>query len=67
MPAKSEAQRRAAGMALSIKRGKTPKSKAKGAVKSMLDMSEKELKKFASSESLEAKLEAIFDTVPPEN
>ena len=47
MPAKSKAQQKAAGAALSAKRGKTPKSKLKGASKSMLSMSEKELKKMA--------------------
>lgn len=50
MPAKSGAQQKAAGAALSAKRGDTPKSKLKGASKSMADsMSEKELEKMASS------------------
>ena len=50
MPAKSQAQQRAAGAALSAKRGDTPKSKLKGASKSMASsMSEKELKKMAST------------------
>jgi hypothetical protein len=35
MPAKSKAQQRAAGAALSAKRGETPKSKLKGASKQM--------------------------------
>ena len=35
MPAKSAAQQKAAGAALSAKRGETPKSKLKGASKSM--------------------------------
>jgi len=48
MPAKSKAQQRAAGAALSAKRGDTPKSELKGASKSMMSMSEKELEKFAS-------------------
>jgi hypothetical protein len=50
MPAKSGAQQKAAGAALSAKRGDTPKSKLKGASKSMADsMSEKELEKMASA------------------
>ena len=47
MPAKSAAQQKAAGAALSAKRGETPKSKLRGASKSMLSMSEKQLKEFA--------------------
>ena len=48
MPAKSKAQQRAAGAALSAKRGDTPKSKLKGASKKMADsMSEKQLEDFA--------------------
>lgn len=48
MPAKSKAQQRAAGAALSAKRGDTPKSKLKGASKEMAEsMSEKELEDFA--------------------
>jgi hypothetical protein len=47
MPAKSGAQQKAAGAALSAKRGDTPKSKLKGASKSMLSMSETELEKMA--------------------
>jgi Protein of unknwon function (DUF3008) len=48
MPAKSAAQQKAAGAALSAKRGETPKSKLKGASKSMVDsMSEKQLEDFA--------------------
>jgi len=50
MPAKSKAQQKAAGAALSAKRGDTPKSKLKGASKSMEEsMSEKELEKMAST------------------
>ncbi|MBT9471994.1 MAG: DUF3008 family protein [Pseudomonadota bacterium] len=49
MPAKSGAQQKAAGAALSAKRGDTPKSKLKGASKSMLSMSEPELEKMAST------------------
>jgi hypothetical protein len=50
MPAKSAAQQKAAGAALSAKRGDTPKSKLKGASKSMVDsMSEKELDEMAST------------------
>ncbi|MGV7120166.1 DUF3008 family protein [Sphingopyxis sp. 550A] len=48
MPAKSKAQQKAAGAALSAKRGDTPKSKLKGASKQMVDsMSEKQLEEFA--------------------
>ena len=47
MPAKSAAQQKAAGAALSAKRGDTPKSKLQGASKSMMSMSEKELEKMA--------------------
>jgi hypothetical protein len=48
MPAKSKAQQQAAGAALSAKRGETPKSKLKGASRSMADsMSEKQLEEFA--------------------
>lgn len=48
MPAKSKAQQKAAGAALSAKRGETPKSKLKGASKQMVkSMSEKQLKDFA--------------------
>ena len=49
MPAKSKAQQKAAGAALSAKRGETPKSKLKGASKSMLSMSEKQLEEFADT------------------
>lgn len=49
MPARSKAQQKAAGAALSAKRGDTPKSKLKGASKDMLEsMSEKQLEDFAS-------------------
>jgi hypothetical protein len=48
MPAKSKAQQKAAGAALSAKRGETPKGKLKGASKQMeASMSEKELEEFA--------------------
>jgi hypothetical protein len=50
MPATSGAQQKAAGAALSAKRGDTPKSKLKGASKSMMNsMSETELEKMAST------------------
>lgn len=50
MPAKSAAQQKAAGAALSAKRGETPKSKLKGASKSMVEsMTEKELEDLAST------------------
>lgn len=48
MPAKSAAQQKVAGAARSAKRGDTPKSKLKGASKSMEDsMSEKQLEELA--------------------
>jgi hypothetical protein len=48
MPAKSAAQQKAAGAALSAKRGDTPKSKLKGASKGMEEsMTEKELEELA--------------------
>ena len=50
MPAKSAAQQKAAGAALSAKRGDTPKSQLKGASKSMASsMSEAELERMAST------------------
>ncbi len=50
MPAKSAAQQKAAGAALSAKRGETPKSELKGASKQMeKSMSEKQLDAFAST------------------
>ncbi|MDM9559473.1 DUF3008 family protein [Bordetella petrii] len=49
MPAKSQAQQRAAGAALSAKRGEQKKSELKGAAKSMYEsMDKKELEKMAS-------------------
>ena len=48
MPAKSAAQQKAAGAALSAKRGDTPKSKLQGASRSMEEsMSEKQLEELA--------------------
>lgn len=48
MPAKSAAQQKAAGAALSAKRGDTRKSELKGASKSMVEsMTEKQLEEFA--------------------
>ncbi len=50
MPAKSAAQQQAAGAALSAKRGQTPKSKLRGASKSMAEsMSEAQLKEMAAT------------------
>lgn len=50
MPAKSAAQQKAAGAALSAKRGDTPRSRLKGASKSMVEsMTEKELEAMAST------------------
>jgi hypothetical protein len=48
MPAVSAAQQKAAGAALSAKRGETPKSKLKGASRSMVEsMTEKQLEELA--------------------
>lgn len=50
MPAKSQAQQKAAGAALAAKRGDTKVSELKGASKSMYEsMSEKELDDMAST------------------
>lgn len=51
MPAQSKAQQRAAGAALSAKRGDTKVSDLQGASKDMYDsMSEEELEKYASTD-----------------
>lgn len=51
MPARSKAQQKAAGAALSAKRGETPKSELKGASRSMVEsMTEKELEELAATE-----------------
>jgi len=51
MPAKSKAQQKAAGAALSAKRGDTKVSELKGASKGMYDsMSEKELEELAETD-----------------
>ncbi len=50
MPSTSKAQQKAAGAALSAKRGETDKSELKGASKSMYEsMSEDELEDFAET------------------
>ncbi len=50
MPAKSKAQQKAAGAALSAKRGETPKSELKGASREMEEsMTEKELEDLATT------------------
>ncbi|RXF67832.1 DUF3008 family protein [Hansschlegelia zhihuaiae] len=50
MPAKSQAQQKAAGAALAAKRGDVKKSDLRGASKSMVEsMSETELEKMAST------------------
>lgn len=51
MPAKSKAQQKAAGAALSAKRGETKKSSLKGASRQMeKSMSEKELEELAHTD-----------------
>lgn len=48
MPAKSDAQRKAAGMALAAKRGEISKFKLKGAARDMYEsMTEEQLKYYA--------------------
>ena len=50
MPAKSKAQQKAAGAALSAKRGETAKKDLKGASKSMVEsMSEDQLEELAET------------------
>lgn len=50
MPAKSQAQQKAAGAALSAKRGETKKSDLKGAARDMYDsMTEDELEELAET------------------
>ena len=50
MPAKSKAQQKAAGAALSAKRGDTPKSNLKGASKQMAEsMTKAQLEDFAAT------------------
>lgn len=50
MPAKSKAQQKAAGAALSAKRGETPKSKLRGAAREMeATMTEAQLEDFAAT------------------
>lgn len=54
MPAKSKAQQKAAGAALSAKRGETDESKLKGASRQMeRSMSERELEELASTDRKE--------------
>ena len=61
MPAKSAAQQKAAGAALSAKRGDTPKSELKGASRQMVNsMTEKELEEMASTRR-EGKKEHVGD------
>jgi hypothetical protein len=61
MPAKSKAQQRAAGAALSAKRGETKVGDLQGASRDMYDsMSEDELEDFASTD-----LDGLPDRVSP--
>lgn len=54
MPAQSKAQQKAAGAALSAKRGDTKKSELKGASREMYDsMNEDQLEEFASTKRKE--------------
>ena len=47
MPAESEPQRKAAGAALSVKRGQAPASGLRGAARGMLRMTRSQLEDFA--------------------
>ena len=50
MPARPKVQQKAAGAALSAKRGETPKQKLRGASKQMVEsMTESELEEFAQT------------------
>ena len=50
MPARSKVQQKAAGAALSAKRGETPKQKLRGASKQMVEsMTEAELEELAQT------------------
>jgi hypothetical protein len=49
MPAKSRSQRKLMGIALAIKKGKTPKSYSLEAAKAAKSMSKKALKHFAKT------------------
>ena len=50
MPARSKVQQKAAGAALSAKRGETPKKKLRGASKQMVEsMTEAELEELAQT------------------
>ena len=52
MPAKSKAQQKSAGAALSAKRGEQPKSKLKGASRQMVEsMSEAQLEELAHTKT----------------
>jgi hypothetical protein len=63
MPAQSKAQQRAAGAALSAKRGDTKVGDLQGASKDMYDsMTEKELEEYAST-----KLDGLPDHVDEDN
>lgn len=64
MPAQTESQRKAAGMALSAKRGNTPVSKLRGAALSMFrSMSEAELERMASKPNTKKSIKEIKRTV----
>lgn len=63
MPAKSKAQQKAAGAALSAKRGETKVSDLQGASRQMYhSMSEKELEEFAST-----KLDGLPEHTPADD
>lgn len=59
--AESEAQQKAAGIALAVKKGEMPKNKLQGASKEMYKMSKKDLEDFAGTkhEGIPAKKESI--------
>lgn len=62
MPAKSKSQQRAAGMALSAKRGEMSPDDLKGAAKDMYDsMSEKQLRDFAKTSTKDLPTKKIHE------
>jgi len=62
VPAKSIAQRQAAGIAYAVKKGRLPKSKLRGASKQMAKMSTESLRHFAETkhEGLKKKSKKLY-------
>jgi hypothetical protein len=73
MPSVSKQQQKLFGLALSVKRGDTPKSKASKQVKDLVDrMSEKDLEKYAKTKQsglpnkVEMELESLINKIDEE-